>query len=100
MAKAREEEGAKKVKTISAPPDEPHSILDEVFSWVPQEITRDQLVKRSTTAEKIGTPKMQTRSIVSPSRKNSSGIATSFSPMTLSRAAVKSMADPSSSSGI
>ena len=41
MSKAREEEGAKKVKTISAPNDEPHSILDEVFSWVPQEITRE-----------------------------------------------------------
>lgn len=41
MSKAREEEGGKKIKTISAPTDEPHSILDEVFSWVPIEISRE-----------------------------------------------------------
>ena len=66
MAKAREEEGPgttdKKLRTISAQIDVPHSIIDEVFSWVPCQLTKDDLLKKSSMSEKIGTPKTQTRS--------------------------------------
>jgi len=98
MSKKMDDDGnTKKQKTISFSVDEPHSIVDEVFSWVPCELTRELLVKRSSTAEKISTPKMQTRSLAnSPGRKESAQSNTvNYSPMTLSRAAVKSMGDPS-----
>jgi hypothetical protein len=96
MSKNRaDENGAKngsKPRGITAPEDEPHSLLDEVFSWKRTDMTRDKLIQKSNTIEKISTPKMSTRSLMTSPQTNSQPASSCYSPMTLSRAAVKSMA--------
>jgi hypothetical protein len=72
--------------------NEPHSIVDEIFTWTKSDITREQLILKSNTTEKISTPKTVSRSkLLSPTKGlNNSKLSDScFSPMTLSRNAVK-----------
>jgi hypothetical protein len=100
MSKPRDQEERKaesKPRGITAPEDEPHGIIDEVFSWAKTETTREQLIQRSNTTEKISTPKMNTRSLMASPQTNPQLAQSCYSPMTLSRAAVKSMGDPSQS---
>ena len=76
-------------KGISTILKHPHSIIDEVFSWEDSQLTREQIQKKGFMAEHISTPKMTGRSLqyspVSFRKVNDS----SFSPMTLSHAAVR-----------
>ena len=100
MSRPRDQEEPKsdsKPRGITAPEDEPHSIIDEVFSWAKTETTREKLIQRSNTTEKISTPKMNTRSLMASPQTNPQLAQSCYSPMTLSRAAFKSMGDPSQS---
>lgn len=74
----------KKPASITVEMDKPHSIVEEVFSWLGKTITREQILDRQATKEHISTPKTIGRHGDSP-RKNMSY----FSPMTLSRNAVQ-----------
>ena len=57
---------------ISAIADEPHSIIDEVFSWDRTLSSRDQILKKGNMAEHISTPKMTGRSLqLSPASASS-----------------------------
>lgn len=76
---------------ISANMDQPHSIVDEVFSWERRLSTKDQILKKGNTAEHISTPKMTGRSLQLSPASSKSFQNNPFSPMTLSRAAVRNI---------
>ena len=63
--------------SITVELDKPHSIVEEVFSWQPKELTREQIMDKSSMKEHISTP------------KGSSNAYNQFSPMTLSKNAAK-----------
>ena len=77
----------KKPNSITVEMDKPHSIVEEAFSWTNKKLTREQILDRQATKEHISTPKNSARRLVesSPSRRN----IVFFSPMTLSRNAVR-----------
>lgn len=77
-----------KPKSITADMKKPHSIVDEVFSWVKRQQTREQILQRGQTSQHITTPKAVGRGL-SPNISGSGDFKDScFSPMTLSRNAV------------
>ena len=72
------------------PNEKDRSIVDEVFFWMEKNQTREQILMRGKTAQLISTPKMTGRSLIAspgPSKQFNQATDT-FSPMTLSRAAV------------
>jgi hypothetical protein len=73
MSKPRIDEERRKEKSqrgITPREDEPHSLIDEVFAWKKTDLTRDRLIQRSNTSEKISTPKMSTRSFMASPQTN------------------------------
>lgn len=86
--KKRGDDDDSKPKTITADMKKPHSIVDEVFSWVKRSQTREQILKRGQTSQHITTPKQMGRQLnMSPNAQNDIKDSC-FSPMTLSRNAV------------
>ena len=57
----RDLKDSQRVRGITAPEDEPHSLVDEVFSWTRTQQTREQILNRGKSATHITTPKMQGR---------------------------------------
>jgi hypothetical protein len=71
-------------KSITVDMSKPHSIIEEVFSWVKKQQTREEILMRGANSSHISTPKASGRDLPSNNLQQSF-----FSPMTISRNAVK-----------
>lgn len=57
----------KKISGINAPPpNEPHSLIDEIFTWSLKNSTKEEILMRGKSAQHISTPKITGRTLLSP----------------------------------